>query len=50
MVPLIGTIKKVFVAKGLPVLPYKNDGTYNPYPIFIIELIEFPLTWTNCPC
>jgi len=32
--------RKVFIAKGLPVLPYKNDGTYNPYPIFVIELID----------
>jgi cytochrome bd-type quinol oxidase subunit 1 len=24
----------IFKAEGLPVLPYKDDGVYNPYPIF----------------
>ncbi len=26
-----------FVAEGIPVLPYKDDGTYNPYPLFTVE-------------
>jgi mono/diheme cytochrome c family protein len=26
-----------FVADGIPVLPYMDDGTINPYPVFTIE-------------
>ena len=26
-----------FLAAGIPVLPYKDDGTYNPYPHFTVE-------------
>ena len=39
---LTGTFKvldgeDVFQAKWIPVVPYKDDGTYNPYPYFNIE-------------
>jgi len=29
--------RESFVAEGIPVVPYKDDGTYNPYPLFTIE-------------
>jgi hypothetical protein len=32
--------RKIFIAKGIPVLPYKKDGTYNPYPVFEIEAVD----------
>lgn len=32
--------QKVFRASVLPVSPYREDGTYNPYPILTVELID----------
>lgn len=32
--------QKVFRASGLPVSPYREDGTYDPYPILSVELID----------
>lgn len=29
--------RKSFTAAGIPVLPYKDDGTYDPYPTFTVE-------------
>lgn len=26
-----------FIAEGIPVIPYKDDGSYNPYPLFTVE-------------
>ena len=26
-----------FTAPGIPVVPYRDDGTYNPYPLFTVE-------------
>lgn len=26
-----------FIASAIPVLPYKDDGSYNPYPVFTVE-------------
>ncbi len=26
-----------FLAEGIPVVPYKDDGSYNPYPLFTVE-------------
>ena len=39
---LSGTMKRdeknlTFVADGIPVLPYADDGSVNPYPVFTIE-------------
>ncbi len=28
---------EVYIAKGVPVLPYKDDGSFNPYPLATIE-------------
>ncbi|MDP3431185.1 MAG: cytochrome c, partial [Desulfomicrobium sp.] len=28
---------QTFIADGIPVLPYMDDGTINPYPVFTIE-------------
>ena len=30
-------VLKTYVAHHIPVVPYKDDGTFNPYPIFDIE-------------
>ncbi|HQD35520.1 MAG TPA: hypothetical protein PKV92_00300 [Thermodesulfovibrio thiophilus] len=30
----------VFIAKALPVVPYNDNGTYNPYPVFDIQAID----------
>lgn len=30
--------KKAFVAKSIPVTPYRADGKFNPYPMFDIEV------------
>ncbi|ACI21136.1 cytochrome c family protein [Thermodesulfovibrio yellowstonii] len=32
--------KKIFSAEGIPVLPYRDDGVFNPYPIFEIKAVE----------
>lgn len=29
-----------FIAKKVPVLPYKDDGTFNPYPYFTIQATD----------
>ncbi len=29
-----------FIAKGIPVAPYKDDGTYNPYPTFTVRAVD----------
>ncbi|QTA84994.1 cytochrome ubiquinol oxidase subunit I [Desulfonema magnum] len=29
--------REAYVAKGIPLLPYKHDGTFNPYPLMTIE-------------
>ena len=29
--------KRSFIAPGVPVVPYPDDGSYNPYPIFTVE-------------
>ncbi|MBN2090894.1 c-type cytochrome [candidate division KSB1 bacterium] len=29
--------QNAFVAKWIPVVPYRDDGTFNPYPLFSIE-------------
>ncbi len=29
-----------FIAPGIPVLPYADDGTYNPYPTFTVKAVE----------
>jgi len=29
-----------FIAEGIPVVPYKDDGTYNPYPLFTVEATD----------
>ena len=26
-----------FIAEGIPVTPYKDDGTYNPFPLFTVK-------------
>ncbi len=26
-----------FIARGIPIVPYNDDGTYNPYPIVLVE-------------
>ncbi|WP_297212550.1 MULTISPECIES: c-type cytochrome [Thermodesulfovibrio] len=32
--------KNIFYVDGVPVLPYRNDGVFNPYPIFEAKAIE----------
>ncbi len=32
--------KKIFSVEGISVLPYRDDGTFNPYPLFTIRAIE----------
>lgn len=32
--------KRIFSAEGIPVLPYRDDGEFNPYPIFEAKAIE----------
>ncbi len=29
-----------FIAAGIPVVPYKADGSYNPYPTFTIQAVD----------
>ncbi len=29
-----------FIAAGIPVVPYNDNGTYNPYPLFTVEARE----------
>jgi len=29
--------RELFVAKWIPVVPYKDDGTFNPYPVFTVQ-------------
>jgi len=29
--------RQVFTAKGVPIMPYKDDGSFNPYPLVSIE-------------
>ena len=29
-----------FIAQGIPVAPYKDDGTYNPYPTFTVRAFD----------
>ena len=31
------TDRNSFIAQGIPVVPYSDDGGYNPYPLFTIE-------------
>ncbi|MBW2094580.1 MAG: cytochrome C [Deltaproteobacteria bacterium] len=28
--------RSAFIAEGIPVAPYKDDGSYNPYPVFTV--------------
>ncbi len=32
--------ERKYVATGIPLVPYKSDGTYNPYPRFKIKAVE----------
>ncbi len=32
--------KDLFTAEGIPVLPYRDDGVFNPYPIFEAKAVE----------
>ncbi|MEJ5244270.1 MAG: cytochrome C [Bacteroidota bacterium] len=32
--------ERKFIAKGIPVVPYKDDGSYNPYPRFKVKAID----------
>ncbi|MEN2993737.1 MAG: cytochrome C [Thermodesulfovibrio sp.] len=32
--------KKIFYVEGLPVLPYRDDGVFNPYPIFEAKAVD----------
>ncbi|MCS7214776.1 MAG: hypothetical protein RMI30_01110 [Thermodesulfovibrio sp.] len=32
--------KNIFQAEGVPVLPYRDDGVFNPYPIFEVKAVE----------
>lgn len=32
--------RKIFSAEGIPVIPYRDDGVFNPYPVFDIKAIE----------
>ncbi len=32
--------KNIFTAEGIPVLPYRDDGIFNPYPLFEVKAIE----------
>ncbi len=36
----LGKDKKIFIAEGVPVSPYREDGIFNPYPIFEAKAIE----------
>ena len=29
--------RELFVAKWIPVVPYRDDGTFNPYPVFNVQ-------------
>jgi hypothetical protein len=29
-----------FIAAGIPVVPYKDDGSYNPYPLFTVKAVD----------
>lgn len=31
------TDRSSFIAEGIPVTPYKDNGAYNPYPLFTVE-------------
>ncbi len=32
--------KNIFSVEGVPVLPYRDDGTFNPYPVFEAKAIQ----------
>lgn len=32
--------KRVFFVEGIPILPYRDDGTFNPYPLFTVRAVE----------
>ncbi len=32
--------KELFVAEAIPVLPYRDDGVYNPYPVVEVEALK----------
>jgi hypothetical protein len=36
----IDSSRSSFIAPGIPVLPYGDDGSYNPYPAFTVTAVE----------